>query len=684
MSGNGNEELRFDGVSYMLDREYRNTPLYQWARELARNGIEANAATIQFGVEWRGVESTGTYRLQYADDGDGMTREQLRDYMGTLGRGSKVVGGAHDNYALGSRMTLLPWNAEGVVVISVRDGDTNMVKMMYDPEASNGEGAYVLEEIEWVEDEYLGKSTVYPPYDDDVLKINWADAIPDVITNAGHGTTFVLLGRNPNDDTIDGDSARAESLSELTRKYFNARFWDLPDGVSLRAIEFTNRDRSEWPKAETDGKKYQWRSVRGARAIIEYTKRGATASNVQAFGSETLADGSKAHWWLRRDPVVDTGGVGTGSGFISVLYRGELYATGYAAADDAEGRSGAAMYRQFGMVSDQVRRRVFIVIEPPEYDADAGIAGVAPSTGRADLYWIDDKGSDSVKPGRFAELFTAAMPDEIQAAIDDAFSSTRTDDSREERLRRVMDKFGTRWRAPRAFVTPKAPDTTTEPHAGAEREPIDSPGGGRRGVKRKRRVTVKRRPGSGGSTGSGSGSGLIETGESPAKAKSAPVGLPHVQWGSKEDVDSDGMIAVWTDPNPSQPSGLILMDKTHPVILSQISYWQSQYDKVNAKQIEEIVRDSYADVAMAKVSHVHALEGSIFSEGVKREMLSNESLTMSLLGLISEDMYISPRLGALGGKKKRVAPTETETGSEAQTDEIDIEVIPATAADPEA
>ena len=55
-------------------------------------------------------------------------------------QGGKVVGGPHDNYALGSRMTLLPWNPNGVVVISLVDGEANMVKMMFDPDAADGEG----------------------------------------------------------------------------------------------------------------------------------------------------------------------------------------------------------------------------------------------------------------------------------------------------------------------------------------------------------------------------------------------------------------------------------------------------------------------------------------------------------------------------------------------------------------
>ena len=75
----------------------------------------------------------------------------------------------------------------------------------------------MLEEIEWTdEDGTDGLATVYPPYCDPDLKIDWADTIPDFIKEAGHGTTFTLLGRNPTDNTIDGDPER-ERIAPLPR-----------------------------------------------------------------------------------------------------------------------------------------------------------------------------------------------------------------------------------------------------------------------------------------------------------------------------------------------------------------------------------------------------------------------------------------------------------------------------------
>jgi hypothetical protein len=641
----GNTPLRFLGVGNLLDREYRNSPAYQWGRELARNGIEANASTIRFGVEWEGVRATGTYRLQYADDGHGMTRDELRDYMVTLGRGGKVVGGPHDNYALGSRMTLLPWNPEGVVVISMTGGDSYMVKMMFDPGAAEGEGEYVLEEVAWEQDGVPGLATVYPPYNDPEVGFDWSDTIPDFLKKAGHGTTFTLLGKNISDHTIDGDRERMERHRYLGRKYFNTRFWTIPDGLTLQVIEMPE-EQADWPTSPADGHT-QNRTVRGAKSLIEYTKSSGEQF-IASSGEVPLSDGTSVHWWLRTEPKVDTGGLGATSGYIAVLYRGELYGVANADQEDGDTRIGAAVYRQFGIGSDVIRRKLFLIIEPPEYDEITGSPGVAPSTGRADLYWMGAGASPrSVKPSDWSEEFGRKLPKEILDAIDAEYESRDTNDDREERLKRVMDRFSKRWKATRARVQNEDPDTTTTPTGPgtAPRAPIDSPTPARRTTRTKKRVVVRGRSGD-------PTIGQAGIGTTPAKTTNVSAGVPNCRWVSAADINDQGMMAAWQKPSAKDPNGCIDLDKDHPVIRTQVEHWQRQYPPAVAKDVEKKVMDAYEEVAVAKVSHMHALTGSVISEEQRDSMLLNPALTTSLLGLISEDALITPRLGALGTKRR--------------------------------
>jgi hypothetical protein len=651
----GNTPLRFLGVGNLLDREYRNSPAYQWGRELARNGLEANATMIQFGPEWQGVAATGTYRLQYADNGHGMTKDQLRDYMVTLGKGGKIVGGPHDNYALGARMTLLPWNPEGVVVISMVEGVAYMVKMMFDPDAADGEGEYVLEEVQWSEDGEEGLATVYPPYVDTELGFDWADTLPDFIKKAGHGTTFTLLGRSPSDHTIDGDPDRNERHRFLGRKYFNTRFWDIAEGVTLRVYELPD-NQSDWPTSPAD-KKGQFRTVRGAKSLIEY-KKSSGDHFVAASGAVDLSDGTKVHWWLRTHPKVETGGLGATSAYIGVLYRRELYGQAYTESEDGDTKSGANVYRQFGIGSDVVRRRVFLVIEPPEFDDTTGAPGVAPSTGRADLYWMGTGlSARSVKPADWSAEFGELLPKEILDAINAEYESREHSDDREERLKRVMDRFANRWKAPRARVKDKDADTTTTATSpgSVPRLPMDTPTRPRR-PRRKKVVVIRSRAGE-------TIIGHPETGTTPAKKTTVSAGLPDCRWVRAEDINDEGMIAAWQKPSAQDPNGCIELDETHPVIRSQIEHWRSQYPAAVANQVEKLVKDAYEEVAVAKVSHLHTLTGTVFSEEQRNEMLENPALTTSLLGLISEDALIAPRTGKLGTKRRKVEGVDQQVES---------------------
>ncbi len=665
----GNALLRFLGVGNLLDREYRNSPAYQWARELARNGIEADAETIRFGVEWEGVLATGAYRMQYADDGHGMIKDLLREYMVTLGKGGKVVGGPHDNYALGSRMTLLPWNPNGVVVISMVDGEPWMVKLVFDPDAAEGEGEYVLEEVAWTDeygDEHM--STVYPPYYDPDLGLDWADTIPDFIRKKGHGTTFVLLGRSDTDNTIDGDPERGERHRYLGRKHFNQRFWELPPGVTLQVVEMPENP-ADWPKSPSERTKYQNRTVRGAKSLIEY-KNTAGDDFVAAKDTVPLPDGTQVHWWLRTEAKVETGGIGASSGFISVLYRGELYGTANADQEDGDTRIGAAVYRQFGITSDVMRRKIFLVIEPPEYDETTGAAGVAPSTGRADLYWMGaGLSSRSVKPADWSEEFGEKMPKEILDALNAEYASREHSDDREERLRKVMDRFSKRWRATRARVEDKDTDTTTSPTSRGTipRQPVDVPRPTRKPRKRKK-VVINR--GRGGDTIIGQPG----TGTMAAKTTKVSLGVPNYRWVTADDIKEEGMIASWEPPNALEQSGCVLIVEDHPVIQSQVEYWQSQYPKAVAEQVSEIVKNAYAEVGVAKVAHMHALTGTVISEDQRNEMLLNPALTTSLLGLISEDALIGPRTGKLGTKRRRA---DEDTAERAVTEPASSESQPA-------
>ena len=94
------------------------------------------------------------------------------------------------------------------------------------------------------------------------------------------------------------------------------------------------------------------------------------------------------------------------------------------------------------------------------------------------------------------------------------------------------------------------------------------------------------------------------------------------------------------------------MNVEHPVLSEQVEYFQSQYPDHYADQIAENVIAAYGEIAVAKVAHSEHLKGLHPTTTIEKDFRSGAALTMSLLGLISEEAVIAPRLGKLGVKRR--------------------------------
>jgi hypothetical protein len=66
-----------------------------------------------------------------------MSKDELLLFFSTLGEGAKRIGGIHDNFGVGAKIASLPWNPEGVVVISYKDGKGSMIQIELDPDTAD-------------------------------------------------------------------------------------------------------------------------------------------------------------------------------------------------------------------------------------------------------------------------------------------------------------------------------------------------------------------------------------------------------------------------------------------------------------------------------------------------------------------------------------------------------------------
>jgi hypothetical protein len=407
--------MRIGDTRPFIDRNYRDiTQPGQWLRETFRNADEANAAQIHYGIEWQGVEAQGVYRRYIADNGGGMDEADVDKFMLTYGGGGKPIGTEHENFGIGAKVTLLPWNPAGLLVISYKGGQGYAMLMRGEErhygampwEAVDHEGEVVRAAVIDPDGAALGDFGIA-----DAGRIwqqvpFWADREdpPD------HGTIFVLLGPDSDYDTLLGDPHRPEEATTHAQAlYLNSRMWVTGDTQRATIDVPISPDKNTWAKRNpgqidsgpgTGG--FTRRLVTGAKQYIDRNGRLPVSAGVI-----DLSDDTKAYWWLRHStPERRLNPYGPRAGFVAVLYRGELYDV--ARSEDARWR-----FRQFGIPAAEVMARAFIVIEPPI----DGPNSIYPTGGRDRLL---RSGGRELPFTEWGATFHANLPEEISRAIAEA------------------------------------------------------------------------------------------------------------------------------------------------------------------------------------------------------------------------------------------------------------------------
>lgn len=623
---------------HFIERAYREGGRLQWVRETYKNAEEAGATRTEFGTEWQAVESLGVYRRTIADNGCGMTAEQLEEFFNTFGGSGKAIGGMHENYGVGSKTSLLPWNRYGMVVISWVAGNASMIWVMHHP--ITGEyGLKVVEATDPATDESF-LETVYEPYNDLEHGCDWSAVKPEWIDQ--HGTVIILLGNNPRDNTVIGDPSRSESDIKGISSYLNRRIWQIPEGTKVVVDELRTEDVSEWPRSikEAHGpqpragadKRTNRRNIEGARHFIDYPVPTFKHGKLQASGTVRLSDGTDIDWYLWDGDRPAVQSYAAISGYAAALYQNELYGvTGH-----------HSTYRSFGISEASVRGKLWLIARPPLAD-DSGKRGVYPRTDRNALLLRGGPGAGGPLPfNDWAAEFNDHMPQAILDAIKAARGgNTGTLEDASWRAR-LAERFGSRWRIVKLRAYKGGVLT------------VDPTQQGTTPIKRKK-PKIKRVTARGGPGGRGGGFTMgVREGSQAAKKVKVAGGIPRYRTVRAEAL-GEGMLAAWQPNDPVYPEGAVLLNQEHPVLRTQIEYWQSQFADHYAEAIEKDVIDVYGQIAVAKVAHSEHMKGILPSNIVENDLRSESALTMALLGLVGEEAVIGPRLAYKYRKRRKVA-----------------------------
>ncbi len=633
------------GTQHLIERTYRESGQYQWVRELLRNAFEAGATHVEFGIEWQAVESDQVYRRMIADNGCGMTADQLKEFFNTFGGGGKPIGGAHENFGVGSKTSLLPWNKYGMVVISWVNGDPSMIWVKHDERS--GEYGLKLELCESPTGDQVLEE-VYSPYSDfDLHGCDWSLMKPDWVED--HGTVIILLGNSPIDNTVEGDPNREEKEIKGISAYLNRRFWEIPENAEVFVDELRTSDHANWPPNEGIAhgsvpkivgrdRRTNFRRIRGAQFYVTYPVPKHTLGRLGSSGTVNLKDGTAIDWYLWEGTRPFVSAYAAESGYVGVLYDNELY-------DVTKHHS---TYRSFGVSDGTVRTNLWLIIRPP-VDVD-GKRGVYPRTDRNSLLIKGGPNAGGALPlNDWAGEFADNMPSELVEALKVARKGTGGSLSDEQWRERLAERFGSRWKIPRMRLQ-ESGKLKTQPDGNGEQTLRKSKRTSSPGAERKVASDTKMPRHTNASSSGSLIYGKQSNGEN-AELTQIDGGLPAYEAVGAEDVP-EGILAVWQPHHPQHSEGAVLINTDHPVLRHVIEHWQSQYADHHAESIEQDVIAVYGEIAVSKIAHSEHLRGILPSNIIDKQLRSDESLTMGLLGLMAEDHLISTRVGGKYSKKR--------------------------------
>jgi hypothetical protein len=617
------KKLAIVGASHFVNRMFEACGNYQWAREFLKNAIEADASKVEFGIEWSAVEKSGLYRRTIIDNGLGMSKDELLRFFSTLGEGAKRIGGIHDNFGVGAKIASLPWNPEGIVVISYKDGKGAMIQIELDPDTAE----YQL--IEYQSER--GTSYVINPAEvaDWGEDVNWGSVVPDWARE--HGTAITLLGTEDAPDTVLGNPKAGERDIKGLSVYLNTRFWNLSQ-VEVTVTELRSERKTSWPQGPNDrddSRRPNNRRVMGAKHYLDAVK---SSNGVLAAAGTVQLDNNRvaAHWFLWEGDRPNIHSYAKKPGYIAVKYKDELF----------DLTTHKAHFRGFGVAEAKVQQNLTIILEPQLFDPQIGLWGVHPDQSRNRLIFTGNGEKGATLPlADWGLEFAENMPDEIREAIKKARGDGPSTLEDEEYRRRLQDKFGDRWRV-KQIVQAKSGEMDTLP-ANSTTDDVAADDG-RRSVrrqskrKRKKAVHVIRFR----STENGNGEGV---------EREVAVDVPKYRYANKDEFENPWHLASWLPNDPDGPT--VLMNSDSPLLEEAIRYHLNQYPDVYAKEVTDIVRQTYGEVAVCKLAHSQKLAAQVAEEDLDEFYRSEQALTISLMGLLAEESLIAQRLGKLGRKK---------------------------------
>ncbi len=649
----------------LIERSYREGDGMQFLRELSKNGFEAGATKIQFGIHWNGVNLDWSkiplpedckckihpdrYRMVYYDNGCGMGHK-MSDYMaGLLDLESKdqTSGDPHGNFGMGARVSILPWNKAGVIIASwsneVPDGQIMWIH--YVPDSTEQIGYYEAMSLEWDEDgevylDEVAPAEVFPEFIDD--RPDWLG--PQKDKSVGTGSMFLLLGDTGQEHTFLGPEGTWNT--HTGPNYLTHRYWKHSPNLTMRYEDPRSAEIDSWherlrdrfkktnlsgPPSISKEKRVLNEPVRTTEGLMtgRHSKRGTPKPKYEAIN---MPQGGRilVHLLPESEAAPGAGRRDAGKPGISILYHNELY----------HHRDNGRDYLRFAIAHAKIYQRLSIIIQPRlANDSNDPEGGVIPTSSRTSLHYIKPKTAKGDRPaGRdlpwneWQELFVDNMPKFVQEEIDSLISDDDDTEIDKEIIEQIAEPFMNMFRY---CVWSEAADG-------------DIPGVIRSQAHRRKHLNTLNQNTKNTNPNPAVPSDTLNlghpgsTGNTSGKDKPVPMAIPDCRFDSSAFSEKEKKeklrIGVKYIPGKNHHLGEVIIDESFPIIHEVKKYWTGRFAERHFHDAEKAVKLVYATAMACRV-------GQLFMMAKKTGLTDNElistfidgtSLTASLYGLASE------------------------------------------------
>ena len=410
-----------------LERTYRTMNPAQYVREIYQNSVEAGAQNVRFTYDKLAQRTNGIYKAIGLDDGPGIPKDKILELINNKNSSSKKVGGEEDNFGVGLKVSALPRNQHGLIVLCQTKEHPRgfMIWMAYDQSEDGEKSAGVKgltsdecwrshldEDAELFIDHIVDfQEVIDRQYGSYVVDgVDWLKWWSVNRLNKKHltGTAVIMLGNHPQENTVEHLQTKGAAFLRSRYLTFNNVQPSLPladrrDHIEGQVSTYRMFDPIQMLLKKTV---QSWQLKHKEWALLVFLKN--TEKNQGVYSLTPL----------------------TYQRFIeATVYKNELYGD----FDTITPQSRAALSRSWGLWSKKVSKRITLLIQPPAYTTEAK-CGVYPNEARSTLSWKDSEEAQPTTTLPMDELkafFQKNMPEEIkdlllEVAVEDLTNITKS------------------------------------------------------------------------------------------------------------------------------------------------------------------------------------------------------------------------------------------------------------------